>query len=182
MNRHTERRNDKINSWFYERQDRISPATTVMAIADEFCAYVESQNLKLSLPFKDFRNLLCEATCVMFRAHLEGRLVICPDKIPNLPSNWNRETEEIWNDHLGIFYLTDDFWTDFWRTIQPGIWEAQFPDYRYYIQGVMPLYIKRDIDLLIEEGLIKKNSEGEYVDIHDEDADWEDESYPDDKE
>jgi hypothetical protein len=160
---------EHINEWFYYFDDYTSPALTICDIASLFEKRIKNFNFILSLPFKDFRERLCEATCTMYKAHIENKIIKCAYKPIFPPKNWNEEMESIWEDYVSMFCLHDDFWNDFWHHIDAGLWESQFPNFRIFIQNILPNYIQRDFNRLEENDLIKQNNEGEYIDINDDD-------------
>ena len=164
---HLARLSEQINDWFFTKAHGMSPANSVVIIADSFEGALSSKGFQLNTHFKLFRNNLCDATCTMYRAHLENKDVEGPKKIANLPKGWSDDLEDIWSDYIYSRTLTDDFWSEFWYEIPEGSWEAQFPQFRSFIQAVLPIYIQRDLEMLIEESLVAKNNEGEYVDIYD---------------
>jgi hypothetical protein len=163
----------EVNAWFYTKEDKYAPAHTVCDIAGLFAESIEKKGFKLSLSFKNFRDRICEATCTMYKAYLESAEVRGPAKIPYAPKNWSKEIEEIWEDYIHMFVLTEDFWQAFWYDIYTSVWESQFPNYRYYIQSILPLYIQRDYELLEENNLIIQNDDGEYIDVNEYDGEEE---------
>jgi hypothetical protein len=171
MNRQIEKLMEQINDWFYYSADELSPAHSVCFISSIFAERIEKAKYRLCIPFKDFRDKLCEATCVMYMAHVKSKTLRGPTKIYNLPKNWNADIENIWEDYLCTFILHDDFWTDFWHAIPYSIWEVQFPIYRYFIQSILTYYIQRDYEHLEENNLIKQTDDGDYVDINEYDED-----------
>ena len=163
----------EINRWFYTQVDECAPAHTVCDIAELFAKFIENNGLRLSLSFKDFRDRICEATCTIYKAHLESSEVRGPTKIPLAPKNWSSDIENIWDDYIHTFVLTEDFWQAFWGSIYTSVWESQFPDYRLFIQNILPLYIMRDYTILEENNLIIQNTSGEYIDANEYDGEEE---------
>lgn len=168
-----------INEWFYYNyNDDTSPALTVCDITTLFTKRLQHYNLLLTIPFKDFRDKLCEATCTMYAAQLENKYVAGPRKISNLPKNWNKNMEIIWEDYMSTFLFNDDFWDDFWNQIPICIWELQFSQFRTFIQNVLTQYVKRSYEFLEDNSLIVQNCDGQYIDInHFEDNDDDDYNY-----
>ena len=148
MNRYNEKISEQVNDWFYQCSDIINPAHTVCDIAGFFAQQIENEGYRLCLPFKDFRERICEATCTMYKAYIESKRIACPSRIINPPKNWNKEIEFIWEDYISTFLTHDDFWSNFWHNIPQGIWESQFSEYRIFIQSILPSYIQRDYELL----------------------------------
>lgn len=178
MSAYGSRINDRINDWFHDRGDGedLSPQDSVFRIADEFEKQIRHCGLQLNIPFHTFVKTLCDATCTLYRAHLEGKDVACPTKIANLPKKWTTEIEAIWTDWVYTFHLTDEFWTGLWYEVPEAIWEAPFPRYRTWIQSLLPNYIQRENEPLENEGLIRQKSGGEFVDAQ-ETEDYEEDGY-----
>ena len=107
----------------------------------------------------------------MYKAHLENKQVYGPTKVINPPKRWNADIETIWQDYISMFFLHDDFWSDFWRCIPTGVWEVQFPEFRIFIQSLLPLYIQRDYERLEDNNLVKLTNDGDYININDYDED-----------
>jgi hypothetical protein len=164
-----------INEWFNKGIDGdIAPIHTVFKIAKKFSQYLEEYNLTLNMNYSTFFSKLCGATCTL-ALHKNSKVIGMPRSIPQSPANWSTEIEIIWNDYIESFYLTIDFWDSFWKSIDTGIWELRLSQFRNYLQSILPLFIKRDLQLLIDMDLIAENSEGKYVDIHDAELDIPDE-------
>jgi hypothetical protein len=132
---------------------------------------IENKGFRLCMTFKDFRDRICEATCTMYKANLESSEIRGPTKIPNAPKNWSKEIEIIWDDYIHTFLLTEEFWQAFWYDTYTSVWESQFPNYRLYIQSILPFYVQRDCALLEDNNLVVQKGDGEYIDINDYDDD-----------
>ena len=174
MNYQHNRTAERINDWFHDRGetgDDLSPQDSVFHIADEFEKAIHNHDLQLNIPFHAFVKSLCDATCTLYRAHLENKDVACPNKIAHLPKKWTPEIEHIWTDWVYTFHLTEEFWADLWYEIPEAVWEAPFPRYRSWLQSLLPHYLLRDMEVLEHEGLVKQTSAGEFVDIQDDEAD-----------
>jgi len=163
-----------INEWFNKGMGGdIAPIHTVFTIAKKFAQYLEEYNFTLNMNFSAFFSKLCGATCTL--ALHKNKVIGMPRSIPQSPANWSSEIEIIWNDYIESFYLTIEFWDSFWESIDVDIWELSISQFRNYLQSIMPLFIKRDLQVLIDMDLIAENSEGKYVDIYDVDVDIHDE-------
>jgi hypothetical protein len=167
---------DDINNWFNKGKDGdIPPIHTVQEIAKKFRRHLEECNLSLTMNFASFFSKLCRATCTLALRRTDTKISELSYNIPPPPKDWSQEIEIIWNDYIESFYLNTDFWDSFWSTIETGIWELSLPHFRNYLQSILPLFIKRDLRLLIDSDLVAENSEGKYVDIYDAELDMVDE-------
>lgn len=142
----------------------MSPSTSVHAVASKFMDEVERKGFNLTETQKKFYNLLCEATCALYRAQREGKRVLFTRRIRNQPAGWTKPIETLWMDHLEMMVFSEAYWTNFWRAIgDEAIWEYAVPEWRNYMQFVMLNCVQRDMYLLEDEGLIAKTEDGDFV-------------------
>ena len=157
---------ERITRWFHSRNsDDMSPSTSVFAVMNKFANDVEQKGLNLTETNQRFYNLLCEATCALYRAQREGKRVVFTRRVRNPPPGWTKPIESMWMDHLETMIFSDTYWENFWRSIgkEEAIWEYAVPDWRNYMQFVMLNCVQRDMYLLEDEGLIAKTDDGDFV-------------------
>jgi hypothetical protein len=99
----------------------------------------------------------------MYHAALVGKDVVPTYNSIKKPQGWSNEIETIWTDYLSVFYFDDFFWTKIWDRTPIGLWELQFPQYRIFIQTIIPMYIQRNQEFLVQEGLLVKSTHGKYL-------------------
>ena len=158
----------KINTWFYKTwRDNVSPATTVICVYNEFLDSLEKCGLFLEMHENIFIRKLCSATCNYYQAYLTGAEPGGPTKFPAKPRGWDADIEHLWMDYLYSQHFTEQFWNQFWKNLQTADWECDHLRWRSYIQSILPLYVKRDIDLLKDAGVIYEDDEGNFVSAED---------------
>ena len=170
MNPYLNDLSDKITHWFHTRHsDEISPAHSVLAVASKFMNDVNHKRFDISESYQKFYNLLCEATCSLYRAEKHNKRVLFSRRIRNPPRGWTPSFEALWMDYLETILFSDTYWSAFWRDIDDANWEHAVPEWRNYIQFVLLNCVQRDMYLLEDEGLIAKTDDGDYVKAEDYD-------------
>lgn len=155
-----DKRPEKIAEWFYlQYSDDLCPAQTSAAIADAFYDAAHSFGLKLAYPFDAFNHKLSVATTAFAFLPATG----VPRNLPRPPKGWSLSTETLWMDYLHMRVFTASFWDIFWRDHPFAIWEEAHVGYRAYMQSILPYFVQRTFDPLLEEELVAQNDDGEYV-------------------
>jgi len=169
-----------ITNWFHNfGTDDMTPALSVRYVADMFLDVLKTKGMTISIPEKQFRKALCEATCSLKLATLQNRILSDPLRTFPKPPKWNRDLEVLWNDWLNSRMLTYDFWISFWNRVRVSVWEDTLPTWRSTLQTILPFYIQRDTSFLVSEGLIVEEDDGVFVSIDDYESPSEyDTSYP----
>jgi hypothetical protein len=166
MNPYLNEISEKITQWFHtSNSDDISPAKSVHAVATKFMNDVEQKRFELADTRQKFYNLLCEATCALYRAasRNNNKRVIFSRRVRNPPPGWTNAIETLWMDYLETMVFSETYWTAFWRQMDDAQWENAVPEWRSYIQFVLLNCIQRDMYLLEDEGLIAKTEDGDFV-------------------
>jgi hypothetical protein len=164
MNPYFREVSEKTTQWFHTPySDDISPANSVHAVATKFMNDVEQKRFGLADSHQKFYNLLCEATCALYRASRAGKRVIFPRRVRNPPVGWTNAIETLWMDYLETMLFSDTYWTAFWSQIDEAHWEYSIHEWRSYMQFVLLNCVQRDMYLLEDEGLIAKTDDGDYV-------------------
>ncbi len=134
----------------------------------KFMMDLEIRGLRLSDSDQEFYNLLCEATCAIYRAN-NKKSVRMVRRVRNPPRGWTQDLETIWMDHLETQLFSSTYWYSFWHTIDEALWEIPLPAWRPYLQFVLLNSIQRDLCLLEDEGFISQNTDGEFVPVEEND-------------
>lgn len=171
---------EEVNNWFYTPwRDGISPANTAVHLFYEFTAAVKKHKLAIAAHDNRFMDILCEAFCTLYDAEKTYGDVRGPVKRPEYIKDWNDELEYIWSDYLASRVLHEEFWNMFWHKIYAADWEISLPRWRAFLQSALPFYIHRDIGLLVAEGLVFEDEEGNILNSEEAlDAAEYEENYP----
>ncbi len=174
------RTSEKVNTWFYtEWRDNVAPSNTAIYIFYEFTAAIKKKGLALSVHNNRFIHILCEALCTLYDAELQNMEVCGPTKRHEYVKDWNDELEATWIDYLQSRILNEGFWDTFWYNMGTADWEVSLPRWRVWMQSVLPFYIHRDIDLLVQEGLVFEDEDGHILNAEEAlDAAEYEESFP----
>lgn len=155
---------EKITQWFHlPRGDDTSPAHSVYAVASKFMNDSRQRGVRLADSHQKFYNLLCEATCSLYRAEKHNKRVIFNKRVRNPPHGWTPQIETMWMDYLETMLFSDAYWTAFWRDIDDATWEYDLREWRSFMQFVLLNAVQRDVYLLEDVGLLAKTDEGDFV-------------------
>jgi len=162
--------NLKVNTWFQGSDDVISPAESISAISTAFLANCEVFKLDIVIDTKTFRKLMCEFVCTMYDCGKNNLDWKGPNRRFKLPDQWTDEIEGLWEDCLSMRFFNEHFWGTFWK----GINESELfeiPYIRENLQYIMPLYVRRSTDILLEKGFLIEQDDGHVVATEDYESD-----------
>ena len=163
-------RSNKVTKWFHTSVNGdITPAQSACEVSDLFLSILHSKQLSLSVPVRLFRKIVCEATCVLKLT--SGYELPVPNRVFSRPDGWNGDLERWWTEWLHSHFFVEGFWSRFWNRIYVSEWEDAMPSWRHEIQSLLPYYVQRNTDVLIECGFIIENDDGVFV--ANEDYDYE---------
>lgn len=155
---------ETITQWFHKRGDNnLSPAFCVAIVHYKFINFCKSKNLNIAVSEKQLKESISEATCVMYYGQLTNKDWKGPKRLFPRPKIWTVDYERFWNDHLEYYLFTNDFWTNFWQSIDVRIIEEDLPRWKESIQLVLPRYVLREIEILKTQGFIMEQK-NVYVD------------------
>jgi len=80
------------------------------------------------------------------------------------PPEWNTEIEALWQEWLEIHCFNN--WSAFWARIPVREWEEALPGWRKAMEHLLPTYVQRNIESLVEAQLIVEDEQGDYVDTN----------------
>jgi len=158
-------RSNNVTRWFHTLRDGdVTPAQLVQGISDRFIDILKSyNNISLAVPERVFRTVMCEAICVMkFMSNKNYELPI-PQRFFPHPDGWNNDLEGWWTEWLYSHFFVDKFWYRFWSDIYLSDLEIDLPLLRETIQNLLPFYIQRNTDVLVECGFIIESDDGVFV-------------------
>jgi len=162
---------ETMDEWFFTPQsDDVSPYDFAITLAETFLEEVAKTDLELAVSPSLFIHKICAATTAYVFYDQKGKQVGAPRALQKPPRGWTTQTHVIWQDYLQLLYFNHSFFDRFWLNFPPAIWEESYPSIRHYLQSILPYFIRFNETLLVDHELIARNSEGEYVDPADADA------------
>ena len=154
---------EHVNAWFRNSDDTLSPFQLMSLLTNIFLKDIRMFGLSLTVDERKFKKYMYDALCTYYIANLRNLRVVGPTIIEKLPQNWTSHVEAIWNDYIFTWYLTDDYWDEFWENIDTLSWEYTVPYWREFIQSMLPEFLLRDVGLLIEDGILHETSDKRLV-------------------
>jgi len=157
---------NKVTQWFHtcieEKEHEGTPAETIMEMNDLFINLIKTKRLNLGVSEKIFRRSICNALCTM--KYYDNTQIYRTNVIikNNYPAEWNMEIESMWQEWLETHCFLN--WTAFWARVPVREWEDALPGWRKAMEYLLPTYIQRNIDSLVDAHLIVEDEQGEYVD------------------
>jgi hypothetical protein len=80
------------------------------------------------------------------------------------PSEWTAEMEDMWQELLNTTRFIN--WRAFWARVPCRTWEMGLPGWRAGMEYILSSYIRREIQVLIDAGLIIEDEQGDYIDTN----------------
>ena len=156
----------RITKWFHHNDGYgVSPSEWVYIVTERFLDVCTKFNLTICINDNQFYNTLCEAVCVMYHASITHGDWIGPKRKFPMPTYWNDSREQLWCDFIHGRMLTYEFWESFWAGVDEQLWEAKIPNFRINMEYLLPLYIRRSNDVLVEEGELVEQEDGNIVTV-----------------
>lgn len=159
---------NKITCWFYN--DAIDanqyPAKWIHTVVTRFLNNCNAYNLNVCILDNKFYEIMCEALCVMYHAARTNKDWAGPQRKFPKPSDWNETKEQLWMDYIHGRLFTYEFWDSFWQ-MEEEYWEFAIPNLRANFQYLLPLYIKRSNEVLIDVGSLIEQDDGQIVSAED---------------
>ena len=168
----------EITDWFHtEDIDNISPYKYVEYVANQFCDDLARKGYATDISRHQVLYDMCTATCTMYYyQHCKrGRYIVgAPKRKFSRPRQWTATLEYQWNDFMRSRIVGMDYWSTFWALLPVATWE-QFlvhDNWRDVIQYLLPFYIQREVDILVDEEIVCQENDGNIVtwDDHEPDA------------
>ena len=84
-------KSELVTRWFHTTRGDGTPAESVLRVMNSFIDILKSKNLAMAVPEKQFRQIVCEATCTL---KLYSRCELSnPRRRFRQPPGWNDEIE-----------------------------------------------------------------------------------------
>lgn len=141
----------------------MTPLETINSATNVFLDDLDRFDLELAIPDQQFKKYMCDAVCAFYIAHQYGKQVAGPSKIEKLPRGWTETAENVWYDYIYTWYFTDEYWAGFWETVGAANWEETLPRWREFFQTALLIYLFRDADRLLDDGLLTETRSGRLV-------------------
>ena len=149
------RLSNTVTKWFHKRgAEAMSPAVVVSMVHATFINMCRSRKLNIAVSYDQLKESLSEATCVMYAAKITIKDWQGPKREFPYPSNWTNELEELWSDCLEKYIFTDDYWNLFWAGMKCEVIQNEIPYWKEDIATILPLYVMREMSVLVDKGLI----------------------------
>lgn len=170
---------DDTTEWFnWCDIDGNSPFAYVEYVANEFCSFLNKKGYTLDVPQHQFLYDLCTATCTMYYYQVWQKnkfIVGAPKRKFTRPKQWTPALEGQWKDYLHSRIVNYEFWEQFWRKLPCAYWESvlERDNWRDVMQTLLPFYIRREVDILLEEEIVCQEDNGNIVTWDDHEAEEE---------
>jgi ATP-dependent Clp protease adapter protein ClpS len=148
--------------------DDISPYDYVEYVVNAFCDYLEQHAYSTDISRQKLLHDMCKATCILYfyDKWLHKKYTIgAPKRKFSKPYKWNAALEHQWNDYLHSRIVNYEFWEEFWRKLPVAMWEYTLPDinWRNSMQFLLPFYIHREMDILIDQEIVGQEEDGNII-------------------
>ncbi len=156
----------KITDWFTtpSRYD-VAPIDYVSIAVEQFLEDCQRLGLCLCIGKGQFHRAICKVICQMYEFRNEEDMYTRLEslrKIPK-PQNWKAEYEMQWIDYLDYNYFDSLYWERFWKTIPESKLDNDVRFWRRELETRMPRFIARDLEALVDEGILYEDDEGNIV-------------------
>jgi hypothetical protein len=158
-----------VNIWFHECDiDDISPYMYVEYVVNTFCEYLEQRGYVCDVSKPRLLHFMCSATCSMYyyEKWKQRKFYIGSPKYKfTRPKQWGGALETQWNDYVHSRIVNYEFWERFWNRLPKAYWESTLTHdcWRDVMQHLLPFYIQRELDILIDEELVCQEENGNIV-------------------
>lgn len=173
--------------WFHSCDiDDISPYDYVEYVVHEFCDYLQQNSYCTDISRQQLLIEMCKATCTQYfyDKWLHKKYSIgAPKRTFSKPYQWNAVLEHQWNDYVHSRIVNYEFWEHFWRKLPVAMWEQTLTDsnWRDSMQYLLPFYIHREMDILINEEIVGQEEDGNIILYDDYGIETETEEYTTDE-
>lgn len=141
--------NNHVDKWFHApRLDGQSPETTVKYVCDLFLTHCKRLGVSLVCPESQFRQNICEATCVMYLAHKQNTHWYGPHSRPIRPQGWTSTDESKWMEYLRFNCFTFALWQSMWDILGTTMWESVLPNWRNNMEIILLHYLVANPDCI----------------------------------
>jgi len=155
---------ENVNEWLHFSYTEYcnSPIDTLRIIVHTFFKDIDRYKFTLNVNKKKLFEIMCEAMCMYYIAQNTHKIIIFNNNSYE-KKKWDQKNEILWMDFLTFKYFNTTYWDNFWSRVHEQTWEMYVPQWRFYLASLLPYYISRDEQLLIDNGLLFETEDGEAV-------------------
>jgi hypothetical protein len=167
-----------ISEWFRTSEhDGIRPFEYVEFVVNEFCTTIEKKGFYFDISRQNILYDMCTAICTQYYYdvyHHKKYNVGLPKRKFTKPKQWNHTLDHQWNDYVHSRIINYEYWMVFWKRLPIAEWEQFISfDWRSLLQTLLPFYIQRELDVLIDEEIVCVEDDGNIVTRDDHESDYE---------
>lgn len=176
--RATDVESKEITVWLHkENEYNFTPAQFTEIVIRLFKQSLKRFHLNLDVSEQQFNKSMVDAVCTFYLAKQKFRSVSGPQRNFYTPSGWNQVCEDCWQDMLTHSFFRLDYWDNFWNYYEFGVMPRFFYDVQPFITAVLPMYVRRRLDILIDKEYIAQDNGNSYVRFLPRDYDEEDDEH-----
>ena len=168
----------RITTWFTTpSQYDLAPVDYVTTAVDQFLYDCQILGLRVCIGKGQFHRAMCKVICQMYEHRNEENMyeqLESLKKIPK-PAKWTTGYEMKWIEYLDYHFFDSAYWERFWKSIPESMIDFNVRSWRQELETRMPRFITRDIDLLIDEGMLYEDEDGNIISAVDDTEDCVDE-------
>jgi hypothetical protein len=168
----------RITTWFTTpSQYDSAPVDYVTIAVEQFLDDCRSLGLRLCIGKGQFLRAMCKVICQMYEYRHEEDMYARLDSLKKIPKpeKWTTAYEMKWIEYLDYNFFDSAYWERFWKTIPESKIDSDVRFWRQELEGRMPRFITRNIDLLLDDGMLYEDEDGNIVSAADEAEDCVDE-------
>ena len=168
----------EITAWFHkENEYNFTPANFTAIVIRLFKQSVKRFRLSLDVSEEQFTKAMVDAVCTFYLAKQKFRSVHGPQRNFYVPNKWSQICEDCWQDMLLHSFFTLDYWDNFWKCYEFGKMPTFFYDIQPFLTGVLPMYVRRSADKLVDNKYLSIDEDNSYVRFLTRDSDDEEDDF-----
>jgi len=170
---------ENVTEWFHHSEyDGISPYEYVEFVVNEFYSTIESKGFNFDISRQQVLYDMCAAICSQYYYEVFKKKkynVGIPKRTFSKPKLWNNTLDHQWNDYVHSRIINYEYWSQFWKLLPVAEWEQFISfDWRSILQTLLPYYVQREIDVLLDEEIVCVEEDGNIVTWDDHESDYDD--------
>jgi hypothetical protein len=155
----------RINTWFNTPTlYNLAPIDYVDRAVSQFLGDCQKLRFDLSIDKYRFYTVMCNLVCQLYdRKNKETTAAnLYSQSLCNIPkpANWKLDYESKWLEYINYKYFDSTYWEQFWKTMPESNIDYDVFTWRTEFELYMPQFIERDIELLIDGGILYEEEDG----------------------